>query len=182
MAIRRCWLEGEMTSSSNVLQVSQIWEQLVIEAKDLRRKQDARLVVHQQRSAFLFVGFLAIGTIAGSVFAAPAAGVTGAQLVTAAVNIIAIASVNGVIWYLVHLLPNQWHEAPDVDLLVQNFSNRHNGYQALQRNLVETLMDHFHRNESLIRRVRIWIGVQAAVNMAFIYLAIVILATLGLGS
>ena len=128
-------VEDAMTSSNHVHGGSQVWEQLLIEARDLRRKQDAQLISNQQRSAFLFVGFLAITAIVGTAIAAPAAGTTGTQLGAASAGTLVFALANGLIWYLVHQLPQLWHEAPDVGLLVRNFSNRFDGHRALQRHL-----------------------------------------------
>ena len=66
-----------------------------------------------------------------------------------------------------------------VNLLVQGFSNRDGGHRALQRHLVQTLMDHYRRNEEVIGRVRFWVGVQAVVT--FVGTALLIGALLALG-
>ena len=112
----RLLVEGAMTNSSDVHGGSQIWEQLLIEARDLRRKQDAQLIANQQRSAFLIVGFLTIAAIVGTAIAAPAAGATGTQLGATSAGALLFALANGLIWYVIHRLPLQWHEAPDVNL------------------------------------------------------------------
>ena len=79
----------------------------------------------------------------------------------------------------IRLVAGRWHEAPDVNLLVQGFSNRDGGRRALQRHPVQTLMDHYRRNEEVIGRVRFWVGVQAVVT--FVGTALLIGALLALG-
>lgn len=157
----------------------QVWELLLTEARDLRKKQDARLAASQQRSAFLVVGFLTVAAIVSTAIAAPATGTTSVRLGAGAALALAFASASGVIWYLLHHIPLRWHEAPDVNLLVQDFSNRDGGHRALQRHLVQTLMDHYSRNEEVVGRVRFWVGVQAIVT--FVGTALLIGALLALG-
>lgn len=156
---------------------SQIWMRLNDEAQRLRRKQDTRIVAIQQRSAFLMAGFLAIAAIVGNVISAPLAEAAGLDINVTAISLLLVVLLNGIVWYALQVLPTQWHEAPDVDLLVRQFSNRYHGDRALQKHLVETMVDHYRRNERLVRRANRWVGFQAASNFSAVFILLLMLGS-----
>ena len=154
-------------------------EEILRQAAELRRKQDARLAAHQQRSAVLAGGFLTIGALVTALLASPAVEASSLEASTAGVIALVIAVANGLCWVAVHSAPVAWHEGPKIDQLVRSFPNRHNGYPALLDHLVETLSDHYERHEPIVRRVRLWVAVQAFIS--FVATCILIAAVLAVG-
>ena len=141
-------------------------EEILRQAAELRRRQDARLAAHQQRSAVLAGGFLPIGALVTALLASPAVGATSPQVSTVGAIALVIAVANGLCWAAVHSGPVQWYEGPKINLLVGAFADRrHNGYPALLDNLIETVSYHYDRNEQVVRRVRLWVGFQSAMTL-----------------
>ena len=141
-------------------------EEILRQAAELRRKQDARLATHQQRSAVLAGGFLTIGALVTALLASPAVEASSSQVRVAGAIALMIAVANGLCWVAVHSVPVEWHEGPKINQLVRNFPSRHNGYRALLDHLIETLSDHYYQHEPIVRRVRLWVTLQVFISFA----------------
>ena len=142
----------------------QIQKELLRQAEELRRRQDVRLVVNLQRSAFLAAGFIPIGAIVAALLASPVVEVTSRQVTAAGVAALLIVVANGIFWISVNRRATSWREGPDIGRLRRAFLDRYNGYPALIDDLVKTLIDDYDHNEQSIRSVRIWVAWQAALN------------------
>lgn len=141
-------------------------KEILHQTAELRRKQDARLAAHQQRSAVLAGGFLTIGALVTALLASPAVEASSSQVRTAGAIALMIAVANGLCWAAVHSGPVQWYEGPRIDQLVCAFvDRRHNGYSALLDTLIQTISYHYDRNERVVRRVRLWVGFQSAMTL-----------------
>ena len=143
-----------------------IREEILRQAAELRRKQDARLVAHQQRSTVLAGGFLTIGALVTALLASPAVEASSAQVRVVGAIALVIAVANGLCWVAVHSAPVEWHVGPEIRLLVRVFPNRHNGHLALLDYLIETLSDHYEQHEPIVGRVRLWVTAQVAISFA----------------
>ena len=80
-------------------------EEILRQTAELRRKQDARLAAHQQRSAVLAGGFLTIGALVAALLASPAVEASSAQVRTVGAIALVIAVANGLCWVAVHSAP-----------------------------------------------------------------------------
>lgn len=143
-----------------------IREEILRQAAELRRKQDARLAAHQQRSAVLAGGFLTIGALVTALLASPAVEASSAQVRAVGTIALVIAVANGLCWVAVHSTPVEWREGPKVNLLVRAFPNRHNGYLALLDYLIEALSYDYDHHEPIVRRVRLWVAIQVVISCA----------------
>ena len=141
-------------------------EEILRQTAELRRKQDARLAAHQQRSAVLAGGFLTIGALVTALLASPAVEASCSQVRVVGAIALVIAVANGLCWVAVHSAPVEWHEGPKINLLVRIFPNRHNGYLALLDHLIETLSHHYDHHEPIVRRVRLWVTIQVVISFA----------------
>lgn len=128
---------------------SDVWGQILFEARELRRKQDARLAVVQRLSHLVVAGFLAMAAIVVAAVSSPNIK-TPADTGVALWVLLGTAVVNSLVWYLVHERSRQWQEAPDIGHLMETFPRRVDGLARLQRHLVKTFMTEFRYNEKLV--------------------------------
>lgn len=128
---------------------SDVWGQVLFEARELRRKQDTRLAVVQRLSQLVVAGFLAMAAIVVAAVSSPNIK-TPADIGVALWVLLGTAVVNSLVWYLVHERSRQWQEAPDIGYLMETFPGQVNGLARLHRHLVKTLMTEFRYNERLV--------------------------------
>lgn len=140
-------------------------QEILRQATTLRDKQDARLVRHQQRAAVLAGGFPPLGALVLAVMASPAVNATTSQVTTAALIMLGFAITIGLCWTSVHSAPSEWYEGPDINDL-RHFPDRHDGHSALLDYLIDIQVDHYESNKQVIRRVLIWVGLQALLAFA----------------
>lgn len=140
-------------------------QEVLRQATALRDKQDARLVRHQQRAAVLAGGFPPLGALVLAVMSSPAVNATTSEVTTAALITLGFAITIGACWTSVHSAPLEWHEGPDINDL-RRFPDRPDGHPALLDYLIDIQVDHYERNERVIRRVLIWVGLQALLAFA----------------
>ena len=158
-----------------------VWGQILVEARELRSKQDLRLTALQRQSQVVVAGFLAISAIvAAAVSSLQADPARAAERIIPVIwAVLAFAAINGYLWFRVHRISSQWNEAPNIDYLVHAFQGRVNGLAPLQRHLVRIFTEDFHDNELTLRRIAIRVGAQTLFSLLSIYIfAVSVLAVL----
>lgn len=151
---------------------SDVWGQILFEARELRRKQDGRLAAAQHQSQVVVAGFLAVIAIAAAI-------VSSSDIALSEVGdftlwlVMATAVGNGLVWHLIHGLARNWREAPEIDHLVREFSSRDHELVPLQRHLIRTVMIEFHHNEGLVRIAQRFVTGQTVATLGIIcYVAV----------
>lgn len=149
-------------------------EEILRQATELRRKQDALADAPVRGSTVILGGFLTIATVINTLLVAPALDANTAQI-RAGVGIgLAVVLASGLCWYVIQARPMGWHQGPDIARLRPN-----DDYSSVLDYLVETLMIHYRLNQVTIRRLRFWLGLQAFITFAGI--CVLIGAVLALG-
>ncbi len=136
-------------------------EEILRQATELRRKQDARADGPLRGSTAILGGFLTIATIANTLLVAPALQADATQLTAGIVIALAVTLASGLCWFVIQARPMGWHDGPDIDRLRPN-----DDHGVVLDHLVDTLMIHYRRNEATIRRLRFWLGLQAVITLA----------------
>lgn len=149
-------------------------EEILRQATELCRKQDARADAPLRGSTAILGGFLTIATIVNTLLVAPALRADAAQITAGIVIALAVTLASGLCWFVIQARPMRWHDAPDIDRLRPN-----DEHGALLNQLVGTLMIHYRRNEVAIRRLRFWLGLQAVITLAGICVLIAAVLVLG---
>ena len=149
-------------------------EEILRQATELRRKQDALADAPVRGSTVILGGFLTIAAIVNTLLVAPALKADTTQITTGIVISLAVALASGLCWYVIQARPMGWHQGPDIARLRPN-----DDYSVLLGYLVETLMIHYRLNKATIRRLRFWLGLQAVIT--FVGICVLIGAVLALG-
>lgn len=149
-------------------------EEILRQATELCRKQDARADAPLRGSTAILGGFLTIATIVNTLLVAPALRADAAQITAGIVIALAVTLASGLCWFVIQARPMRWHDGPDIDRLRPN-----DEHGALLDQLVGTLMIHYRRNEVAIRRLRFWLGLQAVITLAGICVLIAAVLVLG---
>ena len=149
-------------------------EEILRQATELRRKQDALADAPLRGSTVILGGFLAIATIVNTLLVAPALKANTTQITTGIGIALAVTIASGLCWYVIQARPMGWHQGPDIARLRPN-----DDYSALLDYLVETLMIHYRLNKTILRRLRFWLGLQAVIT--FVGICVLIGAVLALG-
>ena len=144
------------------------WDQILFEARELRRKQDNRLAANQRQSQLVIAAFLAISAIVSAIVSSPDFEESGGVALALWVLLVT-AVLHGVIWHFTNMLTRRWRETPDIDHLVHAFPDRGHGLVPLQRHLIRTFMFEFHDNERLVRRAQRAVTVQTATTLVALY-------------
>ena len=149
-------------------------EEILRQATELRRKQDALADAPVRGSTVILGGFLTIATIVNTLLVAPALKANTTQITTGIGIALAVTLASGLCSYVIQARPMGWHEGPDIARLKPN-----DDYSVLLDYLVETLMIHYRLNKAILRRLRFWLGLQAVIT--FGGLCVLIGAILALG-
>ena len=166
-----------MSTSHAVDQTASAWNQVLAEAREIRSKQDSRLVNVQRQSQLIVAGFLAmtaifVTAISISVASRPATAdsspLDGAAARYVAGAFAGFALVNCATWMRTHTLARHWREVAEFDVLT-SFPGSVDAVPRLQRHLVNTYLDHFNHNEEILTRVQRRVGAQAVLTLLFVY-------------
>lgn len=134
-------------------------EEILRQATELRRKQDALADAPVRGSTVILGGFLTIATIVNALLVAPAVDANIAQITTGVAVSLLVALASGLCWYVIQARPMGWHQGPDITRL-----RRNSDYNDMLDYLAETLMIHYRLNKVTIRRLRFWLGLQAIIT------------------
>ena len=161
----------------------EVWGQILFEAREIRKKQDARLSSAQRQSQLVVAGFFATTaifltavsiyvasrpentaerTFAGSLEYTEPLALVGAAAFTA------IALLNGAAWVYTHRVARRWQEVPEFRDLM-DFPGGVDALAQLRRHLVRTLLTHYNTNEHIVRRAQRAAGAQGAMTLVFVY-------------
>ena len=149
-------------------------EEILRQATELRRKQDALADAPVRGSTVILGGFLTIAAIVNTLLVAPALKANTPQVTTGIGIALAVTLASGLCWYVIQARPMGWHEGPDIARLRPN-----DDYSVLLDYLVETLMIHYRLNKAILRRLRFWLGLQAVITFGGICVLIGAILALG---
>ncbi len=154
------------------------WDQVLVEAREIRNKQDVRLANAQWQSQLIVAGFLAMTAIfvtavsvavASRPESADTSAAVGVRALIVAGAFAAVALFNGATWINTHTVARHWREVADFDQLT-SFPGSVDGLPRLRRHLVITFLEHFNYNEDIVRRAQRLVGAQAVLTLLFVYL------------
>ena len=149
-------------------------EEILRQATELRRKQDALADAPVRGSTVILGGFLTIAAIVNTLLVAPALKANTTQVTTGIGIALAVTLASGLCWYVIQARPMGWHEGPDIARLRPN-----DDYSVLLDYLVETMMIHYRLNKAILRRLRFWLGLQAVITFGGICVLIGAILALG---
>lgn len=148
--------------------------EILRQATELRRRQDARASGPLRGATMILGGFLTIAAIFITLLVAPAFEANSTQIASGAVVALLVALASAVCWFVIHARSMDWHEGPDVGRLRPN-----DEHAALLSYLAETLLLHHRLNEDTLRRLRFWLGIQAVITLGGTCLLIAAVLALG---
>ena len=171
-----------MPNGQSPTDTSEVWGQILFEARELRNKQDARLATVQRQAQLLVAGFLATTAVvltAVSVYVAsqpedtvesPFTSLLSSQYVVSlgGAMFASVAFLNAYVWVIAYLVERRWKAKLDIDKLMDFFGSAH-ALSRLRRHLVQTFMTQFDRNERIVTRVRLLVMAQALMTLTFFY-------------
>lgn len=154
-------------------------EEILHQAAELTRKQDARLAAEHQRSAFLAAGFIPTGALVTALLASPAVNASSSQVVGAAAITLLIIITNSLCWYALHSVTKELKQGPDIGRLRRRFADSIYGYEALLNDLITTISRNYEHNKRSIGRVGKWVNSQAIINVAAVSVLVMIVLQVG---
>lgn len=149
-------------------------KEILRQVAELRRRQDVRAHGPLRSATMILGGFLTIAAIFITLLVAPALEANSTQITSGAIIALLVALASAVCWFVIHARPMDWYESPDIDQLRPN-----DEHGALLGHLIETLMRHYRLNEATIRRLRFWLGIQAATTFGGICVLTAVVLALG---